>query len=89
MSDCDVSAMDEYMSQPMSKEDEIKLFWHYREESIKKLLIDAFSQGYESGHNDTVESAYTDSVERAQDWLDDTISDSCGTVFDELFKRIE
>ena len=89
MSDSDVSAMDEYMSQPMSEKDEINIFWHCRKESIKKLLIDAFSQGYESGHNDTVESAYTDSVERAQDWLNDAVSDNGGIVFDELLKSIE
>ena len=41
----------------------------------KKLIIAAFINGYECGHNDTVESNYTDAEDRAKDWLEDAIED--------------
>ena len=37
----------------------------------KNDLIMAFAEGYEAGHNDTVESAYTDATDRAIDWFVD------------------
>ena len=37
----------------------------------KNALMMAFAEGYEAGHNDTVESAYTDATDRAIDWLID------------------
>ena len=42
---------------------------------IKALIIAGFINGYEAGHNDTVESAYTDAEERARDWFDDSEED--------------
>ena len=42
---------------------------------IKTLIIAGFINGYESGHDDTVESAYTDAEERARDWFDDSEED--------------
>ena len=39
------------------------------------LIIAAYMNGYESGHNDTVESAYTDAYESARDWLMGAIQD--------------
>ena len=44
-------------------------------EELKNLVIAGFINGYEAGHNDTVESAYTDAEERAKDWLDDNVND--------------
>ena len=44
-------------------------------EELKNLVIAGFINGYEAGHNDTVESAYTDAEERAKDWLDDSVND--------------
>ena len=41
----------------------------------KKLVIAGYISGYESGHNDTVESQYTDAEESAKDWLIDAIDD--------------
>jgi hypothetical protein len=38
-------------------------------EEFKKLIIEAYAQGYERGHDDTVEGFYTDSNEAAKDWL--------------------
>ena len=43
----------------------------YTQEEIKKLIIAGYMQGYEAGHNDTVESAYTDAQESGKDWLAD------------------
>ena len=42
---------------------------------VRKLIIAGFMQGYEVGHNDTVESCYTDAHERGRDWLDDAEKD--------------
>lgn len=39
------------------------------------LIIAAYMNGYENGHNDTVESAYTDAYESGRDWLIDVIQD--------------
>jgi hypothetical protein len=41
--------------------------------TLKKRLIEAFMNGYESGHNDTVESAYSDAEDRANDWHDEQV----------------
>ncbi len=41
----------------------------------KKLIIAGYIQGYESGHNDTVESQYTDAEESGRDWLLEAIED--------------
>ena len=41
----------------------------------KNLIIAGYIAGYESGHHDTVESAYTDAEESARDWLNDALED--------------
>ena len=38
---------------------------------LRVKLMKAFMDGYEAGHNDTVESAYSDAEDRANDWLDE------------------
>lgn len=45
----------------------------------KRLLVEAFRNGYEAGHNDTVESQYTDAEERGKDWLADAMEDGTFT----------
>ena len=47
----------------------------YLTTEIKKLILAGFIQGYECGHDDTVESGYTDAEERAIDWLNDATKD--------------
>ena len=42
-----------------------------RVEQLAGVVKEAFIDGYESGHNDTVESAYWDSTEKAEEWLND------------------
>jgi len=49
------------------------------DETCRSLMIIAFKQGYETGHDDTVESAYTDAEQRGKDWLADAIED--GTFY--------
>ncbi len=34
------------------------------------LLLKAYIQGYETGHNDTVESCYTDAEQSGIDWIE-------------------
>lgn len=41
------------------------------EGKVEKELIDIFALGYECGHNDTVESSYTDAHERGKDSFDE------------------
>ena len=41
----------------------------------ERALLFAFIQGYGAGHNDTVESAYSDPEERALDWMSDARED--------------
>jgi hypothetical protein len=43
----------------------------YNVAGLKKLIIAGYMQGYEAGHNDTVESAYTDAQQSGKDWLAD------------------
>lgn len=38
---------------------------------FRKLVKEAFEAGYESGHNDTVESQYGDAGELADEYVDD------------------
>jgi len=45
-------------------------------EREKNLVLAGYISGYERGHNDTVESGYTDSEESAKDWLQDALNDS-------------
>lgn len=47
----------------------------YTSNEVKKLIIAGYMCGYESGHNDTVESAYTDAQDSAKDWLADAEKD--------------
>ena len=47
----------------------------YTNDEIKKLIIAGYMQGYEAGHNDTVESCYTDAQESGKDWLADAEQD--------------
>ena len=44
---------------------------HYERVDVveQELILAAYVAGYEAGHNDTVESGYTDARERAEDWL--------------------
>ena len=42
---------------------------------VAKLLVKAFAQGYEAGHDDTVESCYGDAEEVGEDWLNDAIEE--------------
>jgi len=41
----------------------------------KVLIVAAYASGYERGHNDTVESCYTDADDCAEDWLKDALDD--------------
>jgi len=41
----------------------------------KQLVLAGYINGYERGHNDTVESGYTDAEESAVDWLNDAVED--------------
>jgi len=50
------------------------------------LIIAAYMNGYERGHDDTVESGYSDAYENACDWLTDAIED--GGLGDS-FKQVE
>jgi len=47
----------------------------YTKTEIRKLILAGFIQGYECGHDDTVESSYTDSEERGFDWLNEAEKD--------------
>lgn len=55
-------------------------------EKEKHLTLAGFINGYEWGHNDTVESCYTDAEERAKDWLDDI---ECGDVLHDTIEQIK
>ena len=44
-------------------------------ERERKLIIVGYMSGYEQGHNDTVESCYTDAEESGKDWLNDALED--------------
>ncbi len=51
----------------------------------QQLMSIAYIQGYERGHNDTVESCYTDSEESAKDWLEDpSIEDGIDYLLSQL-----
>lgn len=50
----------------------------------KSLILLGYINGYESGHNDTVESAYTDSLESGKIWIVESIED--GGMVDLLTK---
>ena len=39
------------------------------------MIIAGYSCGYEAGHNDTVDSSYTDSIQSGKDWFDEAIDD--------------
>ena len=41
----------------------------------KSLVLAGYINGYERGHNDTVDSNYTDAEDSAADWLADAIED--------------
>ena len=47
-------------------------------ETISDVVVDAYTCGYERGHNDTVESQYGDAEDLAQDYLDEILSDKLG-----------
>ncbi len=44
-------------------------------EREQQFMIIAYKQGYERGHNDTVEGCYADSEESAEDWLEDILTE--------------
>lgn len=46
----------------------------------KYLVTEAYKQGYETAHNDTVEGEYTDAASCCEDWLDDIVADGGYTV---------
>lgn len=47
----------------------------YSNDEIKKLIIAGFINGYEAGHDDTVESRYPDAQDRGKDWMEEAIHD--------------
>lgn len=47
----------------------------YLDKEVRKLILAGYICGYESGHNDTVESSYTDAQESAKDWLQEAEKD--------------
>ena len=54
----------------------------------RQLVIAGYINGYEDGHNDTVESAYTDAEESGKDWLNAALLDGALEQFDgEEMKR--
>lgn len=52
----------------------------------RMLLLIAYKQGYETGHNDTVEDCYTDSLESGIDWI--TVMEN-ETTNDDLEKELK
>ncbi len=50
------------------------------------LVVAAYMNGYESGHNDTVDSAYSDDFESAVDWLNDAVE---GGGLTDSFKKVK
>lgn len=56
----------------------------------KALILCSYENGYERGHNDTVESQYSDPQECAEDWLNDAIEDGgLEYEFTRAYKRLE
>jgi len=54
----------------------------------RMLVVIGFKNGYETGHNDTVESQYGDALECGVDWLNDATEDG-GLEYDvEKFNEI-
>ena len=54
------------------KSTEARHRYEVAEAQLDKVAVEAYSIGYESGHNDTVESVYCgDSMERAEEWWDE------------------
>ena len=47
----------------------------YTSSEITRLILAGYINGYEAGHNDTVESSYSDAQESAKDWLIEAIDD--------------
>jgi len=45
------------------------------DETCRRLILVGYKQGYEAGHNDTVESMYGDAEECGKDWLADALED--------------
>jgi hypothetical protein len=53
----------------------------------EELLVVGFINGYNQGHNDTVESAYGDSEEIAKDWIIEEINPNGGKELDYLIDK--